>query len=86
MESLLADSRTHKLRFKNLPDVYIEKTPPTFRVSPQSVKLYQGLSKRWTTLGLFHLVMHVAGFFMVYNLHRQLHYQEDWARCAFINK
>ena len=85
MESLFNDAKQRKLRMTNLPDVYVEKTPVSFSTSPQRVKLCGGLSKRWSTLCVYRLIMHIAGAFVVYNLHRSPHYQEDRNRRNFIN-
>lgn len=62
-------------RLKQTSDLYIEITSDKFKVSPNIVSKESYLSDKWKTTKVFRLHPFICGTYLIFDLHRNPHYQ-----------
>ena len=69
-----------------LPDMYIEITSDDFKKRPESILSSKYLSDSWTTQTVYRIPSFLAGTYLMYNLHKNPHYQLPFSERSTLEK
>ena len=70
----------------NLPDMYIEITTEDFKKRPERILTSKYLCDSWTTETLYRIPSFAAGTYLMYNLHKNPHYQLPFSERSRLEK